>query len=84
MSTERVAIITGSTSGIGLASAEVLAAQGIHIALHGLVSADEGNQLATEMAAPRMIGELIAYLCSDNAANITGAALPIEGGWTAQ
>lgn len=30
------------------------------------------------------IGGLAVFLCTDSAASITGAALPIEGGWTAQ
>ncbi|MEJ2125097.1 MAG: 3-hydroxybutyrate dehydrogenase [Alphaproteobacteria bacterium] len=30
------------------------------------------------------IGGLAVFLCSDAAASITGAALPIDGGWTAQ
>lgn len=30
------------------------------------------------------IGGLARFLCTDQAASITGAALPIEGGWTAQ
>lgn len=42
------------------------------------------KQPVPEMASPRMIGEMILFLCSDSATNITGAALPIEGGWTAQ
>jgi 3-hydroxybutyrate dehydrogenase len=29
------------------------------------------------------VASLTAYLCSDHAASITGAILPIEGGWTA-
>ena len=30
------------------------------------------------------IGAMTVFLCSQGAASITGAALPIEGGWTAQ
>lgn len=30
------------------------------------------------------VGGLTVFLCTDSAASITGAALPIDGGWTAQ
>ncbi|WOH39592.1 3-hydroxybutyrate dehydrogenase [Thalassotalea fonticola] len=44
----KVSLITGSTSGIGLATAHVLAEQGINLVLHGLASDAEGNKLAQQ------------------------------------
>ncbi|TKB43811.1 3-hydroxybutyrate dehydrogenase [Thalassotalea mangrovi] len=44
----KVALITGSTSGIGLATAHVLASNGADIVLHGLMSEAEGQQLAQQ------------------------------------
>ena len=46
----KTALITGSTSGIGLASAHVLAEQGINLVLHGLMSDKEGASLAREFS----------------------------------
>ncbi|WP_281284223.1 3-hydroxybutyrate dehydrogenase [Exilibacterium tricleocarpae] len=45
----RVALITGSTSGIGLGIAHVLAEAGFHITLHGLLPMPEGEALAAEL-----------------------------------
>jgi len=50
MLNQKVALITGSTSGIGLATAHVLAAQGISLVLHGLMSPSEGETLANEFS----------------------------------
>jgi len=46
----KVALITGSTSGIGLATAHVFAEQGINLVMHGLMNEAEGNALATEFS----------------------------------
>lgn len=37
-----------------------------------------------ELVDPEAIGAMAAYLCSDAAQAVTGAALPIDGAWTAQ
>ncbi len=42
------------------------------------------KQPSHEFATPEQIGALVAYLCSDAAAQIRGAALPVDGGWLAQ
>lgn len=42
------------------------------------------KQPLPQMSQPSQIGELILFLCSDAAASITGASMPIDGAWTAQ
>jgi 3-hydroxybutyrate dehydrogenase len=42
------------------------------------------KQPSHEFATPEQIGALAVFLCSEAAAQIRGAALPVDGGWTAQ
>jgi len=42
------------------------------------------KQPSLEFATPEQIGALTAFLCSEAASNLRGAALPIDGAWTAQ
>jgi 3-hydroxybutyrate dehydrogenase len=57
---------------------------------HGIPAADVVTKIMTEPAAihrllePEEVAALALYLCSDEAAGITGAALDIDLGWTAR
>ena len=42
------------------------------------------KQPSLEFATPQQIGALTAFLCSEAASQIRGAALPVDGGWLAQ
>ena len=44
----------------------------------------EEKQPSGEFATPAQIGALVVFLCSRTASNLSGAALPIDGAWTAQ
>jgi 3-hydroxybutyrate dehydrogenase len=42
------------------------------------------RQPTKEFATVEQIGATVAFLCSENAAQITGAPISVDGGWTAQ
>lgn len=42
------------------------------------------KQPSGRMSLPGEIAELVLWLCRPQAHNLTGAALPVDGGWTAQ
>jgi 3-hydroxybutyrate dehydrogenase len=42
------------------------------------------KQAIPQFTTPEQIAELAVFLCSDAAATLTGAALPVDGGWVAQ
>lgn len=61
------------------------------IAEHGHLGIDQAKtelvrhkQPSQRFVQPEQIGAMAAFLCSDAASQITGAALSIDGGWTAQ
>lgn len=44
----------------------------------------EEKQPSKRFTTPEQLGELTVFLCSDAAANITGTAIPVDGGWMAR
>ena len=66
------ALVTGSTIGIGLGIGNALAEADAKVVLSGF-----GN--AADIERIRRV-----FLCSSGAAFITGASIPMEGGWTAR
>ncbi|MGY2904163.1 3-hydroxybutyrate dehydrogenase [Bradyrhizobium sp. URHC0002] len=42
------------------------------------------KQPSLEFASPEQLGGTVAFLCSDAADQITGTAISVDGGWTAQ
>jgi 3-hydroxybutyrate dehydrogenase len=42
------------------------------------------KQPSRQFATPEQIGALTVFLCSENGAQMRGAALPVDGGWLAQ
>ncbi len=50
----------------------------------GIANLISEKQPSKRMSSPNEIGELILWLCNKAAHNITGAAIPVDGGWTAQ
>ena len=75
----KTALVTGSTSGIGLGIASAFAAEGADIVINGFGDAAQIEALRTDLAQRR--GVSVQY---DAAASITGAIMPVDGGWTAQ
>ncbi|MGE5548050.1 MAG: 3-hydroxybutyrate dehydrogenase [Solirubrobacterales bacterium] len=55
----------------------------------GISVEDAGRDLLSEkqpskaFTTPEQLGALAVFLCSEAAANLTGASLPVDGGWTA-
>lgn len=63
MAEKKIALVTGSSSGIGLATAKILASQGVQVMLHGLEDVEVGNKIAEEIE--RVYGVESGYCSSD-------------------
>ena len=69
---DRCAAITGSTSGIGLAYARALAAEGANIVINGILPADEAEKLRVDLAAEFGVKALFSPADMTKPAEIAG------------
>jgi len=42
------------------------------------------KQPSKQFTTPEQLGEVVSFLCSDAASQITGISVPVDGGWTSQ
>jgi len=78
----KTALVTGSTSGIGLGIAQALAARGASIILNGLSDAAQIEVLRSQIAVEQ-VAALALFLAGDEAGSMTGAVIALDCGWTA-
>ena len=78
----KAALVTGSTSGIGLAIAQAFATEGCRVMLNGLGDRCAIDALRDGIA--RKAGVKVAYNAADMSKPAEIADLVTDGGWTAQ
>ncbi|MFM1789278.1 MAG: hypothetical protein RLZZ12_627 [Actinomycetota bacterium] len=52
--------------------------------VQGIADLLSEKQPSRRLSSPSDIGELALWICSKSAHNVTGTAIPVDGGWTAQ
>jgi NAD(P)-dependent dehydrogenase (short-subunit alcohol dehydrogenase family) len=94
MSTSKIALVVGGTSGIGLATAAELVGQGHRVAISGR-DTGRGERAARELGEdvlfvpagrigdPRECGRVIAWLLSDAASYVSGSVVAVDGAMSA-
>jgi 3-hydroxybutyrate dehydrogenase len=75
----KTALFTGSISGIGLGIAQARGISEAEVIKTVLLAAQPTKAFVTV----EQVAALAVFLAGDEASSITGAVIPIDGGWTA-
>ena len=76
----KTALLTGAARGIGAATAERLASEGAHVVIADFDEAAAEQTPLRRIGQPEDVAGVIAFLCSEDAAYVSGQVIYVRGG----
>lgn len=80
---EQCAFVTGGADGLGYAMAARFAREGARLFPFDIAAQIENRTSLGRLGPPGGIAEMALFLCSPEAAYVTGQVIAVDGGWTA-